>query len=665
MSNNSISFNYGGQVISLVKSPHLAALQLASPQTRRPKTRSATTKEVKIPETEMQLGPFQIVALPQTHTKERSIGDSTDTDALDALRAQDDVIVGSHVFHLDGSSDTQTPIVPSGKVYIEFMSDTGKDEQREILAEYYLSVEKVMDDNENAVVAAVSTNSPNPIKITTALQQSEKVLVAEPELIMPASTNALPTNKLLKEEWHLENTGKATLAYGQNHFKEGADAKVIAAWKVMGNLGSPDVCIAVVDTGFDLAHPDLKGNGNKIKAPIDLETSTTDVYPNSGSNHGTACAGVALGSASASGIAGACPNATFIPIKMPYLSDDIIERMATHILQNEADIVSCSLGFPNPTPLSTRQQNALQKLVREGRNGKGCSLFFATGNSTRPLSDFADCRDVFAITASNSLDEFSTYSNYGENVFICAPSNGESGAGITTCDLTGDAGDAPRNYLPSFGGTSSATPLVAGICGLLLSINPNLRVEDIRNLLKDTAEKIDVTGGYPDPEYHSIYTGYGKVNALRAVNRLLNGSGLPNAGTNNPADPSEIPNTGDKNALVTAFQLNVRSGPSTNHPIVGQIMQGESVVIEAFVGVWCKIGDNRYVNGKYLKVLREAKQGMVTARRLNVRADSNMQASVLRTLTARTVVDILETNNGWYRIGDFEWVSAKFIRVLN
>lgn len=643
------SFFYGGQEISLVKSDHLAALLVKTQDTRRTTTRGIGGG---LPISGKTLGNFQIVTMPKT----RSLP-SENRDGLDELREQDEVIVGSHVYHLL-SDKNAVPIVPSGKLYIEFMSDSGQDQQQTLLAEHDLQVERNIGNN--AYIVAISPRSPNPIKVAVMLQKSEQVLIAEPDLIMPVATCALPMNKLLTEQWHLRNTGEATLAYGKATFKKGADAKVRDAWEHIGHAGKKEVVIAIVDTGFDLEHPDLKGNGQKIKAPIDLETGTSNVYPSAGSAHGTGCAGVALGAGTPSGIAGACPNASFVPIKMPYLSDLIIEKMVNHALQNGVDILSCSLGFPSPTPLSVFQQNSLSRLAREGRNGKGCIMLFATGNSYRELSDFATHPEVFAITASNSLDEFSDYSNYGSNVLLCAPSDGNSGAKITTSDLVGPAGDTPRNYVADFGGTSSATPLAAGICGLLLSVNPNLKAGDVKRILKETSEKIAVRGGY-DNKGHSIYTGYGKINALAAIKKLMQ-SGINPQLTDD--DLLEIPVNDDKAAIVTAFQLNVRSKPNRDSEIIDVLDKDDIVNIEASIGVWCKIGNGRYVNGTYLKILRKAKRGIVTASKLNVRADHNTDSSILEQLTARTEVDILETVEGWYRIGDFKWVSAKHVRII-
>jgi subtilisin family serine protease len=77
------------------------------------------------------------------------------------------------------------------------------------------------------------------------------------------------------------------------------------------------------------------------------------------------------------------------------------------------------------------------------------------------------------------------------------------------------AANPEGNYTDGFGGTSSATPLVAGIIGLMLSINPDLTEKEVRAILMRTAEKIGDKNSYkPDPETgnsHSELYGYGRV----------------------------------------------------------------------------------------------------------------------------------------------------------
>jgi subtilisin family serine protease len=108
-------------------------------------------------------------------------------------------------------------------------------------------------------------------------------------------------------------------------------------------------------------------------------------------------------------------------------------------------------------------------------------------------------------------------------VDVVAPSNGGRqgifatevsyvGRGFNTGDP--DRGGADGLYTNDFGGTSSATPLAAGVAALVLSVNPKLNRDELRSLLRDTADKIG--RGY-DAKGHSNNYGYGRVNAERAV----------------------------------------------------------------------------------------------------------------------------------------------------
>src|SRR5690606_24526015 len=106
-------------------------------------------------------------------------------------------------------------------------------------------------------------------------------------------------------------------------------------------------------------------------------------------------------------------------------------------------------------PLSTRVNALLNHVATAGRGGKGCVILFAAGNEDRPLDGVKDGRRsvqgfalhpaVIAVAASNSLDRRSSYSNFGRQISLCAPSSGSPGRGIVTVDNRGtsgyDAGD--------------------------------------------------------------------------------------------------------------------------------------------------------------------------------------------------------------------------------
>ncbi len=127
--------------------------------------------------------------------------------------------------------------------------------------------------------------------------------------------------------------------------------------------------------------------------------------------------------------------------------------------------------------------------------------------------------ECIAVGASTTFDRRSAYSQYDETLVnvldIVAPSSGRSylTAGITTTDIEGSYGYDPGNYTSTFGGTSSATPLAAGVVALMLS-KTCLSPADVRTILHDSADEIgcqSYSGGY------NKYYGHGRVNADAAL----------------------------------------------------------------------------------------------------------------------------------------------------
>lgn len=81
--------------------------------------------------------------------------------------------------------------------------------------------------------------------------------------------------------------------------------------------------------------------------------------------------------------------------------------------------------------------------------------------------------------------------------------------------------NANGDYTSDFGGTSSACPGVAGTVALILSANPELTWQQVKDIIKETSEKIDTANGQYDTQGHSKYYGYGKVDAEKAVKKAL------------------------------------------------------------------------------------------------------------------------------------------------
>jgi subtilisin family serine protease len=253
-----------------------------------------------------------------------------------------------------------------------------------------------------------------------------------------------------------------------------------------------------------------------------------------------------------------------MPVRFPLSADDdlmidIFEETASH-----ADVISCSWGPPPVyAPLSYLFSKTLTKLaVHGGPRGKGCVICFAAANFDAPVNDPVNKNGftwqdyngtvrkttgpilngnaahpgVVAVAASTSLNKHAVYSNWGKEISVCAPSNNfhpldpqqfVPGLGIWTTDneAYGYGFTAHSRYTGQFGGTSSATPLVAGVAALVLSVNPGLTAGEVKEILQSTADKI--TDAEPDPilgvnrgQYvkgHSDWFGFGKVNAAKAV----------------------------------------------------------------------------------------------------------------------------------------------------
>lgn len=381
-----------------------------------------------------------------------------------------------------------------------------------------------------AYVAVVPAGAEDAVEVAARLQSQPGIAYAEPDMVTPAAwLNVVPSDALLAEQWHLENRGAKPLQ------TPGADARVVAAWRRLGHLGSPDPVIGIIDDGFDLTHPDLDG---AWQSPRDFVLGGEDVHPAPGNWHGTPCAGIALGRAEAGAAVGVAPNARFIPVRMrPEISAHDTAKWFDHLTDQGAWVISCSWNaeaadYALPTPIA----EAITRAATEGRGGKGAVVVFAAGNSRSNINDPPHSRNGFAIhplvlavSASTSVDTASHYSCFGKEIAVAAPSSGRGGWGVTTIDTTGtyrDAAGSERpmgydsgDYTGHFTGTSAACPVVAGIAALVLGANPDLTAAEVRDILRTTARRIGDDSAYVDG--HSERFGHGCVNADAAVAAAL------------------------------------------------------------------------------------------------------------------------------------------------
>ena len=189
--------------------------------------------------------------------------------------------------------------------------------------------------------------------------------------------------------------------------------------------------------------------------------------------------------------------------------------------------------------------------LSSGRNGLGTVILFAAGNGGESIETdgFASNPNVFAIGATNASGNRASYSDFGNSLDFMASScdidssggDGWSGGsyidGIWTTDNMGSSGynagntndgDALGNYTNSFGGTSSACPLAAGITGLVLTANPNLTKDQIYEIYKETSDK-NGFDAYDANGFNTNY-GYGRLNACEAVKKAFEMAGTDMSG---------------------------------------------------------------------------------------------------------------------------------------
>jgi subtilisin family serine protease len=471
---------------------------------------------------------------------------------LDTLRQHSAVDAGTHVYH---TSTDGIPFVPTGELYVEFGTKTSILTCQKLIDSFGLEV--IETRGGKSAILRITKGSPNPLKVANALQETGKVDVAEPELSTPARccNFFLPSDSQISKQWHLRNTG--TIGGSQLGLKLGADAGVVAAWERAKTLGDANTIVAVIDDGFDLHHHDLTTAG-KIVAPWDFTRNNNQPVPGDnpkwnastsswlGDWHGTACAGVAVGAPDGIDIVGAAPGCRLMPVRWGVsLSDAEIENWFNYVTTQGASVVSCSWGAAAQYyALSTRQFKAIEQCATKGRGGLGCVIVFAAGNENRDINAAVNSKNGFAIhpnvisvAACTSRDERSDYSNFGSEISVCAPSSGSGGRRVCTSDVSGtfsasgrvvEAGYSVGPVTMDFGGTSSSTPLVAGVAALLLSIKPSLTAVEVKNILQNTSRKIGAASDYA-ANGHSKYFGYGCVNADEAIKAVLSPTAMSKA----------------------------------------------------------------------------------------------------------------------------------------
>ncbi|HZI69709.1 MAG TPA: S8 family serine peptidase [Nitrososphaeraceae archaeon] len=474
----------------------------------------------------------------------RPIGEvgSTTQKFSDSLSKEENVQFVSPVYK---DKDTGSLIVVTDQINVGFKTGVDKQVIDKILAEYDLSIMEQSRFSPQHYILKLNNadNSDKTIEISNNLASKQDIEYADPVTLteIRKSTVQIPVGKYFSEQWHLNNTGQSSGTPNE-------DVKALQAWEI--TEGNPQIVIACLDDGLAYTHIDIINNAWKNPDPGGPDQYGFNYYDNipspepiyfrppfdemTGNDiHGTACAGVICAAGEPlSGVCGIARRCKVLGVKI-FGGDDLAPpfRVAEAIRYagHHASILSCSWssGSPNDTIIQ-----AIREITKSGRNGKGCPVFVATGNDFKTSISFpANIPETIAVGASTNEGKKAPYSNSGPEIDFVAPSSGGTKR-IFTTDVpyenrgfnTGKPGqgDPEGLYTSSFGGTSSATPLAAGIGALVLSVNPNFTAEQVRQILQSSSDKIDPTNAHYDTNGFSVTHGYGRLNARRALELAKN-----------------------------------------------------------------------------------------------------------------------------------------------
>lgn len=397
-----------------------------------------------------------------------------------------------------------------------------------------------------AKVVKLTTQAGNLKEALAALRQQPEVEYAELNMIV--HTQTAPNDP------YYSSSG----AWGQS-FRDLWGLQSISAESAWDTSQGDGVLVAVVDSGLDYNHEDiagnvwlndgevgLDGNGNDKRSNgidddgngliddwhgwdfVTIDGTPGDNDPMDNHGHGTHVSGTiaAMGN-NGLGVIGVAPHAKMMAVKgLDANGNGSTEDLSNAIIyaaDQGASVINLSWGGSGPTP------QILIDVISYAHNVKGAVVVAAAGNFNQdvgtPVNGFypACIRDVIAVAAVNHLDAKASFSNFGAKIDVTAPGGGDTGVGIqpdrSILSLkSSQAGSVMTgsgqlivgtNYLRQ-SGTSMASPHVAGVAALIRAQHPEFSPEQVRQVLRSSADDIGAPGF--DTQF-----GYGRVNANRSL----------------------------------------------------------------------------------------------------------------------------------------------------
>jgi len=338
-------------------------------------------------------------------------------------------------------------------------------------------------------------------QIVEALRQNPDVEYAEPNYI--ARIASTPNDTYFKVQYALSNTGQKIGSTGPSG-TSGDDIKAASAWDE--TKGTAEVTIAIVDTGVDLVHPDLKA---KIKsAGRDFVNNDNDATDDNG--HGTMVAGIAAADTNNNaGIAGVAWNCKILPVKVIAADgdgfyDDIVSGVRWAV-DNGASVINMSIG-------GEEAADTMRDAVKYAHDKKVVVCAAAGNNGTAVVYPAAYDAFVLAVAATDYNDARPSWSNPGPQVDVAAPGT-RIACPVPTWFWAANGGSSSDEPYAFADGTSMATPHAAGLAALIKGLKPSLAADSVMDVIRYSAD--DVNSGSKRGKDDDI--GYGRINMTKAL----------------------------------------------------------------------------------------------------------------------------------------------------
>lgn len=288
------------------------------------------------------------------------------------------------------------------------------------------------------------------------------------------------------------------------------------------------VVVAVIDSGVDYNHPDLRDNiyRNPDGSVKGYDFSDNDTDPMDALGHGTHVAGtIAAQGNNNIGVIGVAPKAKIMPVKIfPNAYSDVSARGIRYAADNGAKILSNSWGPMFRNPSDPTIEGAIDYAYAKNK-----VVVFAAGNNNDDVAYYSpnNYSKVIKVSAYTQNDEKCSFSNYGVAIDVAAPGGGyinELGRGdsdkynilSTMPDNSDFARQLPMLKISDgywrLGGTSMACPHVSGLAALLLSKTPTLTNEEVRQIIRVSAYDVGTLGW-------DLFSGFGRINIFEALKK--------------------------------------------------------------------------------------------------------------------------------------------------